>query len=174
MKKSQKKTTFAQEEIRKVDVYFQELDNTFKGNKVVYAVFLTLAFFGVLGLIWMIPFPQLDFLKRMNAHTYLNWASFYIAIVVYIYLKIAPTLSYAILFTIGIMSFFIVQLEYLEKDGGPSVVLVTAILALVGLAGLGLYSRREPTFSSSSFNRLLWIGPIWLWSKVFRFLKIKY
>lgn len=174
MKKSQKKTTFAQEEIRKVDVYFQELDNTFKGNKVVYAVFLTLAFFGVLGLIWMIPFPQLDFLKRMNAHTYLNWGSFYIAIVVYIYLKIAPTLSYAILFTIGIMSFFIVQLEYLEKDGGPSVVLVTAILALVGLAGLGLYSRREPTFSSSSFNRLLWIGPIWLWSKVFRFLKIKY
>jgi len=159
---------------REVDIQFKNLDNTFKGNKSVYAFFLTLAFFGVMGLVWMIPFPQLEFLKKMNAQTFLNWGSFYIAIIVYFYLKLAPTLSYAALFSIAIMSFFIVQLEYVERDGGPTVILVCSIIAIVGLLGLWVYAKKEKSVSGKDFWSLLTIGPIWLWSKVFDKLKIKY
>lgn len=159
---------------REVDIQFKNLDNTFQGNKSLYAFFLTLAFFGVMGLVWMIPFPQLEFLKKMNAQTFLNWGSFYIAIIVYFYLKLAPTLSYAALFSIAIMSFFIVQLEYVERDGGPTVILVCSIIAIVGLLGLWVYTKKEKSVSGKDFWSLLTIGPIWLWSKVFDKLKFKY
>lgn len=159
---------------RVVDKHFSNLNNTFGGNKIVYALLLTLAFFGVMGLVWMIPFPQLDILKKMNAQTFLNWGSFYIAIIIYFYLKLAPTLSYAALFSISIMSFFIVQLEYVERDGGPTVILVCSIVALVGLLGLWFFAKKENQVSGKDFWSLLTIGPIWLWSKVFDKLKFKY
>lgn len=160
---------------RPVDRYFKEMDSVFaKGNKGLYAIFLSLAFFGIMGLIWMVPFPQFDFLVRMNAHTFLNWGSIFIAIVVYSYLKLAPTLSYAALFCIAIMSFFIVQLEYVERDGGPSVVLVCSSIALLSLLVLFLLTRKEGSLGLKHFLALLGIGPIWLWSKVFDRFKWKY
>ncbi|WP_149914948.1 DUF962 domain-containing protein [Sphingobacterium cavernae] len=159
---------------REVDIQFKNLDNTFQGNKSLYAFFLTLAFFGVMGLVWMIPFPQLEFLKKMNAQTFLNWGSFYIAIIIYFYLKLAPTLSYAALFSIAIMSFFIVQLEYVERDGGPTVILICSIIAIVGLLGLWVYAKKEKSVTGKDFWSLITIGPIWLWSKVFDKLKFKY
>jgi|SRR5690606_16000522 hypothetical protein len=176
MKKIAKKNEYkvANNIQREVDIQFKNLDNTFQGNKSLYAFFLTLAFFGVMGLVWMIPFPQLEFLKKMNAQTFLNWGSFYIAIIVYFYLKLAPTLSYAALFSIAIMSFFIVQLEYVERDGGPTVILVCSIIAIVGLLGLWVYAKKEKSVSGKDFWSLLIIGPIWLWSKVFDKLKFKY
>jgi hypothetical protein len=159
---------------RPVERYFYDLDKTYgEGNYTLYAIFLFLSFFAIMGLIWMIPFPQLDFLVKMNAHTFLNWGSFFIAIVIYCYLKLAPTLSYAVLFTIGIMSYFIVQLEYIERDGGPSVVLVCSILAIIGLAGL-FFTSTSAKKGEASFLNLLTIGPIWMWSKVFDRLKWKY
>src|SRR5690606_28692085 len=129
-----------------------------------------MAFFGIMGLIWMIPFPQLEFLIKLNAQTFLNWGSFFIAIVVYCYLKLAPTLSYVMLFSIAVMSFFIVQLEYVERDGGPTVVLVCSIVSILAL--LGLYLTAKPK-RSDAFIRLLSIGPIWVWSKLFDTLKWK-
>lgn len=173
MNKSSKKSVKTEPK-RPVEVYFEELDKQILGSKLGYTFFITLAFFGVMGLVWMIPFPQLDFLQKMNAQTFLNWGSFYIAIIIYLYLKLAPTLSYAMLFSIGIMSFFIVQLEYVEKDGGPAVYLVSAIIAFVGLLGLWFMGKKEKEFSGKMFWQLLTLGPIWLWSKVFDKLKLKY
>lgn len=170
-KRSIQQPTFS----RPVDRYFYELDQSFvQGHKGLYALLLTLAFFGVMGLIWMIPFPQFDFLVRMNAHTFLNWGSLYIAIIVYCYLKLAPTLSYAILFCIAIMSFFIVQLEYIERDGGPAVVLVCTLISAISLIALWLMAKKEKNVNGNDFMKLLTIGPIWLWSKVFEKLKWKY
>lgn len=160
---------------RPVERYFHVLDSNFgAANKIALAVGLTLAFFGIMGLIWMVPFPQFDFLVKMNAHTFLNWGSFFIAIVVYCYLKLAPTLSYAMLFSIGIMSYFIVQLEYVERDGGPAVVLVCSVLAIVGLLLTYFTARKSTQVDAAKFLQLLGIGPIWLWSKLFDRLKWKY
>lgn len=174
MKNNKNKGKEIEEVIRPVDLYFKNLDQTFEGNKLIYTLFLVLAFFGIMGLVWMIPFPQLDFLKKNNAQTFLNWGSFYIAVIIYLYLKLAPTLSYAVLLSIAIMSFFIVQLEYVERDGGPTVVLVCGIISLIGLVGLWLYSKKDNNVSPKDFWSLLTIGPIWLWSKVFDRFKLKY
>lgn len=169
-KPSNKKLSFS----RPVEKHFYELDETYaSSNKSLIAVFLTLAFFGVMGMIWMIPFPQFEFLVKMNAHTFLNWGSFFIAIVIYAYLKLAPTLSYAVLFCIGIMSFFIVQLEYVERDGGPAVLLVCSILAIIGLVGLWL-TAKPVQGQANRFLQLVGVGPVWLWSKVFEKLNWKY
>lgn len=171
------KRSVKQEPKRKVDVYFDQLDQTFSnpGNWITYMIFVYLFFFGILGMIWMIPFPQFDFLIRMEMHTFLNWASLFIAIVVYSYLKLAPTLSYAVLLMIGVMSFFIVQLEYIERDGGPSVWLICLLLSVIALIGLKLITNREKqTVLFKDLGQLITIGPIWVWSKVFDKLKWKY
>ncbi|WDF67612.1 hypothetical protein PQ465_15030 [Sphingobacterium oryzagri] len=161
---------------RPVDRYFYEMDQQFgQGSLIGYAVALALVFFGVMGLVWMIPFPKLVFLENLQMQNFLNWGSFYIAIVIYLYLRLAPTLSYAMLFSIGIMSFLIVQLEYLERAGGPAVWLLSLLLALGGLVLSYFQAKKQlTTLSPATFWRLLTIGPIWLWSKVFASLKIKY
>ena len=158
---------------RQVERYFYELNMAFPGSRILYAIFLGFAFFGVMGLVWMIPFPQLGFLARLEAQNYLNWGSFFIAIVIYSYLKLSPTLSYAMLLTIGVFSYFIVQLEYLERDYGLSATLVfglTTILSLLGLLVLGNLNRTGAAASQPGINfwlKLLAIGPIWIWSSVF-------
>ncbi|GGH26843.1 hypothetical protein GCM10011418_36390 [Sphingobacterium alkalisoli] len=176
MNKKNTKGTKQPEFSRPVEKYFYELDATFGGgSKSLYAVCLAFAFFGIMGLIWMIPFPQFDFLVKLNMHTFLNWGSFFIAIAIYLYLKLSPTLSYAILFSIAAMSFFIVQLEYVERDGGPSVVLVCTMISIISLSVLWVLAKRESKpISGNDFIKLLTVGPIWLWSKVFDKLKIKY
>jgi len=170
--KAAKQPTFE----RPVEGYFHQLSQTFtEGSQAGYALFLILLFFGVMGLIWMIPFPQFDFLVRLNMHTFLNWGSFFIAVVIYLYLRLAPTLSYAILFSIGVMSFFIVQMEYWERAGGPAVWLISLIVALIGIGGLiGLSRTEKKTIYGQDLWFLIRIGPIWLWSKVFDKLKLKY
>src|SRR5690606_7522596 len=174
MKKQAKQANKTPQFNRPVEKYFYELDQSYgNSNITALSIGLTLSFFGIMGLIWMIPFPQFDFLVKMNAHTFLNWGSFFIAIVIYSYLKLAPTLSYIVLFTIGIMSFFIVQLEYLEKNNGPSVIAVCSIITLIGLVGLWLSAVHTPT-QRSKFITLLTIGPVWLYSKIFDKFNWKY
>lgn len=176
MKKNDKKRVQQPTFDRPVDRYFYELDQQFgQGSKAGFALSLALAFFGVMGMVWMVPFPKLAFLENLNMQNFLNWGSFYIAIIIYLYLRLAPTLSYAMLFSIAVMSFFIVQLEYLERAGGPSVWLASLLIALTGVGITYVQARKEkPGLSLSAFWTLLSVGPIWLWSKLFASLKIKY
>ncbi|ULT26092.1 hypothetical protein KUH03_03825 [Sphingobacterium sp. E70] len=141
----QKKKVQEVEPKRPVDTYFEELDANFQDptNRIIQIIFLPLLFFGVMGCIWMIPFPQFEFLVKLNWHTFLNWGSFFIAIIIYFYLKLSATLSYAILFSIGAMSFFIVQLEYVQKNGGPAVIWVCLAIALLALVALFLGKGKE-------------------------------
>ncbi|SEL84537.1 DUF962 domain-containing protein [Parapedobacter koreensis] len=162
---------------RKVDAYFETLDKAYQhpANRVIQWVAIPVLFFAVLGLVWMIPFPEITFLKKHGYDMFLNWGSFLIAAIIYYYLRLAPTLSYAVLFTIGIFSFFIVQLEYIEQRGGPAVWLVCMTLLLVSF--IVLYwgrsmERTAPPFRS--FLQLLALGPIWLWHVVFKKLNIPY
>lgn len=162
---------------RPVDQYFDHLDANFQDptNRMIQIIFLPLFFFGLMGMIWMIPFPQFDFLVKLGWHTFLNWGSFFIAIVIYYYLKLSPTLSYAVLLCIGIMSYFIVQLEYIERDGGPGVLLVSTIITLISLLVLWVgKSKEKNTISFKQFWLFLTVGPIWLWHFAFQKIKLKY
>ena len=173
----QKKKVQEVEPKRPVDTYFEELNANFQDpiNRIIQIIFLPLLFFGVMGCIWMIPFPQFEFLVKLNWHTFLNWGSFFIAIIIYFYLKLSATLSYAILFSIGAMSFFIVQLEYIQKNGGPAVIWVCLAITLLALVALFLGKGKEKkAITGKQFLQFLLIGPIWLWHFVFQKFNIRY
>lgn len=162
---------------RQVDVYFETFGREYQHpvNRIIQWVALPVFSFAVLGLVWMVPFPEIAFLRKHGYDTFVNWGSFFIAGVVYYYLRLAPTLSYAVLFSIGVFSFFIVRLEYVEQGGGPAVWMVCAILLLLSAVALlmGKSLERAP-ISFRSFWRLLALGPIWLWHFVFKKLNIPY
>lgn len=162
---------------REVDNYFEVLNDHSRHpvNRIIQYLFIPVFSFAVLGMIWMIPFPEIGFLKRLGYDTFVNWGSFFIAAMVYYYLRLAPTLSYAVLLTVGIFSFLIVQLEYLEQGGGPPVWSICALLLLVSLAALSLGQRLErPPLTVKGFLRLITLGPIWLWHFVFNKLRLPY
>jgi len=162
---------------REVDVYFETFDRQFQHpvNRVIQYLAIPVFSFAVLGLVWMIPFPEIGFLKKNGYDTFLNWGSFFIAGLIYYYLKLATTLSYAVLLTVGVFSFFIVRLEYVEQAGGPAVWLVCAMLLLMSFLVLYLGKRMERNpVPFSSFLRMLALGPIWLWHFVFKKLNIPY
>lgn len=175
--KKSKRTTQKEEPQRPVDRYFSQLNaaSIHPVNRILQYVFIPVFTFAVLGLVWMIPFPEIDFLKRNNMDTFLNWGSFFIAIMIYYYLRLAPTLSYAMLFQIGVMSFLIVQLEYAEQAGGLAVWVVCLLLLVVSLIGLLIGRGLEPIKPGMGrFSELLLYGPIWLWHFVFARLKLPY
>lgn len=162
---------------RPVDLQFEQLTYAFQHpiNRMIQVAAIPIFSFAILGLVWMIPFPKIAFLAKHGFDTFLNWGSFFIAGMIYYYLRLAPTLSYGVLLFIGLFSFFIVQLEYVEQDGGPAVWLVCLILLLAAL--LALYigkSLERHAVSGRSFRRLLLIGPIWLLHFVFNRFKIPY
>lgn len=163
--------------LRTVDKYFEQFaaQSQHSGNRALQYLFMPLWCFGLLGLIWMIPFPEIAFLKKHGYHIFLNWASFFIAIVIYYYLRLAPTLSYAVLFSIGVASFFIVQLEYVEADGGPAVWFVCAMLMLFSSIALWLGNRQEDRPASpGALMKQLVHSPIWLWHFAFKRFKVPY
>jgi len=174
-KKKQQKPQIAPK--REVDVYFETFDRQFQHpvNRVIQYLAIPVFSFAVLGLVWMIPFPEIGFLKRNGYDTFLNWGSFFIAGLIYYYLRLATTLSYAVLLTVGVFSFFIVRLEYVEQAGGPAVWAVCAMLLLISFLVLYLGKRMEQTpVPFSGFLRMLALGPIWLWHFVFKKLNIPY
>ncbi len=162
---------------REVDVYFEAFAKYSQHpiNRIIQYVCIPIFSFGVLGLVWMVPFPEIAFLKKHGYDTFLNWGSFFIAGFIYYYLRLATTLSYAVLLTVGIFSFFIVQLEYVEQAGGPAVWLVCGGLLFLSLAALLVGRRLERTpMPLSVFFKMLALGPIWLWHFVFKKLNMPY
>lgn len=151
--------------------YAQSHQNT--TNVLIHWICVPLITFSLLGLVWMIPFPHISWLGSMNG--FVNWASFLIAFVIYYYLQLSPTLSYGMLFVIGIFSFFIVQLEYWEAAGGLPVWMVCAIIFVLSWIGQFIGHKiegKKPSFLTDL--KFLLIGPIWLLSKLYRKLKIPY
>ncbi len=134
---------------------------------------IPLMIFGLIGLITAIPFPQLSFLGKYNM--FINWFSFVLAAAIYYYLKLSPMLSYLMLFFFGFCYMFIVQLEYIERDGGPALWQVSLVIfggaLLVRLIANQLTGK---PFSISDELRSILVAPIWLWHIVLKSLKMKY
>ena len=150
-----------QEEIRPIDVLFAEYVayHQHPTNRLLHYVFLPLLLFSIIGLVTAVPFPHLAFLGKYNM--FINWFSFLLAGSIYYYLKLSPLLSYMMLFLIGMLYFFIVQLEYVEQAGGPALWQVSLIIFAVASIGKFIGYKIEgkmPPFTSSL--KFLLIGPI--------------
>lgn len=160
---------------RPIDIYFEQYAEHHQNptNKLFHWICVPLITFSISGLIWFIPFPYLNFLGQYNG--FINWFTIVMAIVVYYYLRLAPTLSYAMLFSFGVFSFIIVQLEYLEKAGGPAPWIICIILFVLGWIGQFIGHKiegKKPSFLTDI--KFLLIGPIWLWHFIFKKVGIPY
>jgi len=148
---------------KKVDLLFAEYaaSHQHPSNQLINWVCIPMILFSVLGLLWSIPFPHLNFLGRYNG--FVNWASFFIAISGYYYYRLSPVLSYMMILLVFALSLLVVQLEKWEAAGGPAVWLVCVITLLFAIGALFIGQKIEGKESSFKTNvKSVLIGPIWL------------
>jgi uncharacterized membrane protein YGL010W len=162
MKKEQNKGTGANAK-SEVDMLFDKYAESHQNhtNETIHWVCVPLIVFSLLGLVWAIPFPHLEFLGRYNG--YVNWASFLIAFSVYYYYRLSPVMSYLMLLLIFGMSILIVQLEKVEAAGGPALWLVCLVIFVLAWIGQFIGHKiegKKPSFLEDV--KFLLIGPIWL------------
>jgi len=160
---------------KEVDVLFDKYAESHQNhtNEIIHWICVPSIVFSLLGLVWSIPFPHLDFLGRYNG--YLNWASFLIAFAVYYYYKLSPVMSYLMLLIIFAMSMGIVQLEKWQANGGPALwlsCLVIFVLAWIGQFIGHKIEGKKPSFLDDV--KFLLIGPIWLLHFICRKIGLKY
>ncbi len=125
-----------------------------------------LIMFGLLAVVWAIPFPHIPFLGKYNG--FVNWASFLIAGLVYYTLKLSPVVSYVVLFFFFASSYVIIQLEYWQKAGGPALWMVGAIGVIIGLLVFLVSSQNKDRV------RLLLVSPFAAAARLLSSLKVKY
>lgn len=162
MKKEQNKGTGANAK-SEVDMLFDKYAESHQNhtNETIHWICVPLIVFSLLGLVWAIPFPHLEFLGRYNG--YVNWASFLIAFSVYYYYRLSPVMSYLMLLLIFGMSILIVQLEKVEAAGGPALWLVCLVIFVLAWIGQFIGHKiegKKPSFLEDV--KFLLIGPIWL------------
>lgn len=160
---------------REVDVLFDKYAESHQNdsNKLIHWICVPLIVFSLLGLVWAIPFPHLEFLGKYNG--FLNWASFLIAFSIYYYFTLSPVLSFLMLWVVGLMSYFIVQLEYWQAAGGPAfwmVCLVIFVLSWIGQFIGHKIEGKKPSFLDDI--KFLLIGPIWLLHFICKKIRLKY
>ena len=165
-----------QAQSRPVDVYFDKYSESHQNhtNEIIHWICVPAIVFSLFGLIWAIPFPNLEFLGKYNG--YVNWASFLIAFSIYYYYKLSPVLSYFMLLLIMFFSAGIVSLEKMHNTGGwPQmwqVCLGIFVLAWIGqFIGHKIEGKKPSFFDDLKF---LLIGPIWLLHFILKKAKIKY
>ena len=142
-------------------------------NKLIHWICVPLIVFSILGLVWAIPFPHLEFLGKYNG--FVNWASFLIAFSIYYYYKLSPVMSYFMLLSVFVMSFFIVQLEKVEASGGPALWVVCAVIFVLAWIGQFIGHKiegKKPSFLDDV--KFLLIGPIWLIHFICKKIGVRY
>lgn len=158
-----------------VDVLFDKYAESHQNhsNEIIHWICVPLIVFSLLGLVWAIPFPHLEFLGRYNG--YLNWASFLIAFSIYYYYRLSPVMSYLMLLIIFAMSIGIVQLEKWEAAGGPALWLVCLVIFIVSWIGQFIGHKiegKKPSFLDDV--KFLLIGPIWLLHFICKRIGLRY
>ncbi len=84
-------------------------------------------------------------------------------------------MSYLMLISVFIMSFFIVVLEKWELNGGPALWVSCAVIFI--LSWIGQFYGHKVEGKKPSFLedvKFLLIGPIWLWHFICRKVGLKY
>ncbi|MDT3404511.1 hypothetical protein [Mucilaginibacter terrae] len=156
-------------EQRPVDRYFEEVGTAYNKNAGVAALFVLLMLFGLVTLVWALPFPHLAFLGKYNG--YLNWASFLIAGLIYYLLRLSPMVSYLMLFWLFGFSYGIIQLEGWQKAGGPALwVIGFSVFAFTLAVQLFAISASK---ISKGFN-FLFKAPVWVLVLLLKKLGLKY
>ncbi len=113
------------------------------------------------GLLWAMPFPKLNFLKTYNG--FFNWASFLIALLIYVYYKLSPILSYFMLLVLMAFSFGVIKLVDWQNAGGLQLWIVSVVLLVLSFLGYALMpSAKNNQASIWEKTKILFITPLWM------------
>jgi hypothetical protein len=148
-----------------LDVFFSF--HRHRVNTLLQWIYIPCILFGLLGVVWAIPFPYVSFLGKYNG--FVNWASFLIAFSIYYYYKTSPVLSYAILLFVFAFSALIVTFEKLNRlhnwpHAGILCLLVLAFGLVLQIIG---YSKEERRPGPMRYLKLLLNSPLWLAYRIF-------
>lgn len=150
-------------ERRPVDIYFDTYAESHQNptNKLIHWICVPLIFLSIMGLIWAIPFPKLEFLGSYV--TFVNWFSFVMAAVILYYYYLSRMLAFLMILVISFFAWIVVMLEQWQNVGGPALWQVS--LAIFVVAWIGQFIGHKIEGKKPSFLddlRFLLIGPIWL------------
>lgn len=95
-------------------------------KRVLLLISACMLLLGLMGILWAAPFPQLKFLGQYAA--YINWASFFIALVGFFYYKLSPVICYLVILVLFAFSYVITILQNWEHAGGFSLKLISSLL----------------------------------------------
>ncbi|MEO6149426.1 MAG: Mpo1-like protein [Mucilaginibacter sp.] len=142
-------------------------------NKLLQIIFVPLFLLGIYGLLWAIPFPKITFLGKYADH--LNFASFLMAVCVFMYYRLSPVLSYFILFTFFFYSLIISQLLVWQENAGGALWQVCLVFTVIGLAGMliGYAAEKKNPGVEVKLSHIL-IAPIYLWHLALNKFSIKF
>ncbi|MBC7399761.1 MAG: DUF962 domain-containing protein [Mucilaginibacter sp.] len=160
---------------RPIDAIIDQYDSFHQkpANRIINYICVPLIVFSVVGFVWSLPFPHLNFLGVYNV--YLNWASFLIAFTIYYYQRLSPILSYIMLLLLFALTFGVIQLQAFDGKNGyllPQFCIFVFVMANIGQFIGYRIEGKKPTFSDE-FKFML-TGPVWLLSLVMKRFKIKY
>jgi len=155
---------------RPIDVYFALYNERYPsaGDKLILSIFLLCFYFSILGLVWIIPFPQLSWLASFKG--YFTWASFYVAGLGFYWYKQSPVLSYFLFILLFALSYGASQLAEMGALIGPPVWVICTPILIASLVSLFIISRKRKTDFVSSILRL----PVWLVSFLGKKLGARY
>ena len=158
-------------EQRPVDKYYDEYNTVYQHVALKPSAYISvlLMMFGLLAVVWAIPFPEIGFLGKYRG--YINWASFLIALGIYYYLRLSPLVSYLLLLVLFAFSYAIIALEQWQKQGGAPLLAAGAITLLAGLLGQLLILNQAKAVKTW---RLIALAPGWAAVSLFKTLRLKY
>ena len=157
---------------RSLDQAFNNYSHAYQHptNRLIHLITIPLISFSVLGLIWAIPFPRLEFLGAYNG--FVNFASFVIAFSVYYYYRQSPVLSYGMLLLVFIYSAGIVTLEKLHTNNSwPEMWQSCLIVFILAWAAQLIGNKIEGCKSRLDFWQPI-AGPLWLMHLFFKKIRI--
>jgi len=143
---------------RPIDVYFALYNQRYPsvGDKIILSIFLLFLYFALLSLVWIIPFPQLNWLKSFKG--YFTWASFYVAGIGFYFYKQSPVLSYFLFILLFALSYGASQLAEVGALVGPPVWTICVPILIASSASLFFITRKRQLPFFSSILQL----PVWL------------
>lgn len=147
---------------RPINAYFKQYARAYPpGNgRILQIISAYTMLLGLLGICWALPFPQLKWLGSYN--DMINWASVFMAVVVYAYYRLSPVLSYLILMVMFVFTYGISQSQVWQKAGGPELASVSGLVLFAG-AVLWFISCKITTRQElvAGYVKMLFIAPLW-------------
>jgi uncharacterized membrane protein YGL010W len=135
-------------------------------NKIIHWICVPVIVFSLLGMLWLIPFPQLQY-----SFLIINWCTLFLFFGLFYYFYLSWRLAIGMLVYIIMMCLLLFWLSNTLDN------LLTLFISLFVSAWIGQFIGHHIEKKRPSFFRdiqFLLIGPLWLLSAIYRRLKISY